>query len=69
MFYAMVHEKATKTYDGPEITKDNYKVWVDHWIATAKDIKQSFEDEGLVESANHMAKIIEEQSYIAKIWE
>lgn len=46
------------------VTKENYQEWVDHWFETAEKLKNNFSQDGLVETANSMHAIIEEQKSI-----
>jgi hypothetical protein len=60
ILYEDINREAEQTF-GDEITRETYGKWVDHWFATAEARKTKLEDEGLVETANHLQNIISEQ--------
>ena len=63
ILYENINREAEQTF-GEKITRETYRKWVNHWFATAEARKDKLEDEGLVETANYLQNIIDEQRKI-----
>ena len=62
----MIHDKAKKSYTGPEVTSKNYELWIKHWYNTAYQLQAEFLVENLIETAKHIGAIIDEQKRLLK---
>lgn len=55
-----INKTAKETYDGEEITAENYSdQWVPHWFKTAENIYNDFVVEGLETSAKFTSEWIQ----------
>lgn len=65
VLYDLINYKTDETwknaYNGVTITRDNFQVWRDCWIDTAKIIKSQMQIEGLNETAEEIQRIIDFQ--------
>jgi hypothetical protein len=60
MFYDMINSLAERTF-GSVPTLDNLNEWADHWFKCADDIRDSFYNQGLAKSGDHIQSIIDQQ--------
>lgn len=61
VLYGIINKRAEADYTGPEITKDSFKTWSDHWFATAEVIAKEFDIARLPATAKAVRDIIQEQ--------
>lgn len=66
ILYQMIHDKAEKTYNGPEISVANYGVWVNHWFECAYKIAREFNAQDLYATEHAILDIIDEQKKYCK---
>lgn len=63
VLYDLIHYKANQTWQNAHnsvtITIDNFEVWRDCWINTARLIQAQMQLEGLAETAKEMGRIID----------
>jgi len=60
VLYDTVHKRAQDTFDrNIALTKDNYKVYVDHWFKTANDLREEMISEGLLNTVKELDEWIE----------
>lgn len=58
----MINKRAEKTFELKE--EDNildHNIWFKHWFATADEIKEEFRKEGLVNTVQHIEKLVAKQ--------
>lgn len=64
--YKMIHDEATKTYTGPEVTLGSYSLWVEHWFECAEQLAYKFDKEQLYNTAKAVRAIIAEQKKFSR---
>lgn len=54
-----INDVSIKTFRH-KITKENYDEWESHWISTAIEIRDRYENDGLPETAKYVQEIIDD---------
>jgi len=62
ILYDMIQKRATDRFwdDDLPLSHEKIKRWSDHWFSEARQLKSEFEDQGLLDTANHLQKIIDD---------